>query len=155
VAMDYHLDWLFASIQLSFDSTKRIFPIEDDCISANQQDVDLLVAFERENETHIVLLEAKALTGWSNEQLNSKAKRLSKIFGKDGKRWQNIVPHFILISPNISKGLSSREWPEWMAPNGLIKWITLPGTEKKESVYRCDEKGKSSKDGRYWTIKKR
>ena len=82
VAMDYHLDWLQMALHLA-DNPPPKEPIRnDDLVTGNQEDSDLLVAFDHELTTHIVLIEAKVETGWTNKQLNSKAERLSRIFGE-------------------------------------------------------------------------
>ena len=76
-AMDYHLDWIYASVYLS--QTQDPLPIvltETGCMSGSQEDIDFLIAFEDSRECRIVLLEAKGVTKWSNSQMNSKARPL-------------------------------------------------------------------------------
>lgn len=155
VAMDYHIDWIFASLQCSADSKKKIHQIEEGCITGSQEDVDFIIAFDKDGVTHMVFLEAKGFSGWSNKQMNSKARRLTKIFAKKGDKWPGVIPHFLLISPKKSKQLSSAEWPEWMAPDGEVKWLMLHGTENRERVIRCDEHGKESDKGNCWKVKHR
>ena len=46
--------------------------------TGNQEDADLLVAFEQGDIIHLMLVEAKAETGWTNKQMCSKAKGLSR-----------------------------------------------------------------------------
>jgi hypothetical protein len=107
-SMDFHLDWIFAALKLAFSRTKQtVFPIEIDCIKARPEDIDFLIAYDRGKLCHIVLLEAKGVTGWSNSQMDSKAKRFQKIFGKKGDRWPGVVPHFALISPRRPNGLQA------------------------------------------------
>src|SRR5687767_8811818 len=83
VAMDYHLTWIYAAVVLGsqgFDaSSPKAIPAQDNAsgtIVRNQEDVDLLAAFEDAGTTHIVILEAKGVTGWTNSQMASKARRL-------------------------------------------------------------------------------
>ena len=75
--MDYHLDWIEMALYLA---ERGEFPDETPFrnehfpdINRNQQDVDLLIAFEGgaagEATTHVVLIEAKAYLGWTNAQL--------------------------------------------------------------------------------------
>jgi len=158
-AMDYHLDWLFASLRLASPLPVQkpgVFPNEDTCIEATQEDIDFIIAFEHDGKTHIILLEAKGVTGWTNKQLQSKKDRLVKIFGEEGTRWPEVVPHFAIVSPQKPIRLDSKEWPAWMkTPNGEAAWIRLPGTEKRLRVHRCDNEGKESKDGRHWTTAER
>jgi hypothetical protein len=151
-AMDFHLDWLFAAAKLaSNETTGSIHPIEKDCITATQEDIDFLIAFELEEVCHVILLEAKGVTGWTNLQMNSKAHRLGKIFGADGQRWAGVVPHFAIVSPRQPQRLASQQWPKWMAPNDNIPWIELAGTEGRQCVLRCDHAGAKAKKDEPWT----
>jgi len=73
VAMDYHLDWLSASLFLAANSGHPGPYVQDKTlISATQEDIDLLVAFDGEEGTHIVLIEAKGVTSYSNDQFHHK-----------------------------------------------------------------------------------
>jgi hypothetical protein len=113
--MDYHFDWLYASLQLAdrfpHDADLKDQPFESPdfrlpkakqpvYVNENQEDIDLLVAFETVDTTHLVLVEAKGATSWSNAQLNSKLGRMKTIFDPDAK-WSrsDVQPHLVLISP--------------------------------------------------------
>ena len=87
--MDYHLDWLHAGLFLALpeNDEEGVHLNTETVASDNQEDIDLLVAFEAEDITHLILIEAKAATGWTNKQTLSKAERLQRIFGKDGARY--------------------------------------------------------------------
>lgn len=99
-AMDYHLDWLYAALQVSTDSSKAaVYSNDNGIIKAQQEDIDLLVAYEGLDGYHLILVEAKATTGWTNGQMKSKAARLVEIFGEDGSKWAGVTPHFVLMSP--------------------------------------------------------
>ena len=71
LAMDYHLDWIDVALYLVSKQgirPKTPFPNErSPNINENQQDVDLLIAFEAdgtgEASTHLVHIEAKAYLG--------------------------------------------------------------------------------------------
>ncbi len=88
-AMDYHLDWIYASLYLTQNNptgrVERNFIEEngiaiDHQISGTQEDVDFLLAFvDHENITHIVMIEAKGDSYFSNGQLDSKNKRFKAI----------------------------------------------------------------------------
>lgn len=61
-------------------------------MTATQEDIDFLIAFADKDDSslvHLVMLEAKGVTGWSNSQLARKARRLNAIFGNDGTAWGN------------------------------------------------------------------
>ena len=155
-AMDYHIDWLYASLNLAKDNDlSKIYPNVNRFIKAQQEDIDWLIAFKAQSEYHLVLIEAKGVTGWTNKQMTSKAKRFADIFGKQGNSWPGVVPHFVMMSSSQSKGIKFEKWPQWMAPNGKIKWLELPIPEYLIHVYRCNEQGHESKDGQSWKVKKR
>jgi hypothetical protein len=151
--MDYHLDWVFAAAKLSCEGgTSCIYEIEEGCITATQEDIDFLIAYDEGDVCHVLLLEAKGVTGWTNSQTSSKAHRLRRIFGANGQRWFGIIPHFAIISPRPPQRLAVHDWPNWMAPGGSIPWIKLSNIEGHCRVHRCDSEGKEAKDGGYWTI---
>ena len=109
VAMDYHLDWLHASLFLALaeNDDEGVHLNTETVASGNQEDIDLLVGFEADDTTHLMLIEAKAETGWTNKQTLSKAERLQRIFGKDGARYPRVQPQFGLTSPRPPKQLTS------------------------------------------------
>ena len=80
MAMDYHLDWLTAALY-AHEHGKADLIYENpqqQIIKGNQEDIDLLVAFPEGEKYHIVLVEAKGATGWTNKQMQSKADRLTR-----------------------------------------------------------------------------
>ena len=121
LAMDYHLDW----IELALHRTRypglqpgtHFRNPAPDRINDNQQDSDLLVAFEGDREsrpvTHLVLIEAKAYLSWDNRQLKCKAERLGKIFGGNGCRYEAIEPHLVLMTAHEPKSICTAGWPDW------------------------------------------
>ena len=60
------------------------------------------MAFDGESTTHLVLVEAKVETGWTNKQLKSKAERLAQIFGEGRPGAHLTTPHYVLASPQTS-----------------------------------------------------
>ena len=111
------------------------------------EDVDLLVAFDEGNITHLLLIEAKGETGWTNKQTLSKANRLERIFGTDGTNYPQVKPHFGLMSPRPPKQLKSRLWPAWMTRNGEHIWFELKVPSDRRRVMRCDSIGRPSAGG--------
>jgi hypothetical protein len=55
--------------------------------------VDYLVAYDSGDDTHLILVEAKGVTGWTNKQMASKVGRLVQIFGNDGTMWAGLESH--------------------------------------------------------------
>ena len=73
VAMDYHLDWLQAALILAHTNQDEKSKFcngskEDQVIKGTQEDIDLLVAFKAGEKFHLILVEAKAYSGWTNKQ---------------------------------------------------------------------------------------
>ncbi len=157
VAMDYHLDWIALSLYLTAcpeagDIVPKKGALKE--FNKDQMDTDLLVAFEQEGTTHLVLIEAKGDTGWTNKQMNEKAERLGPIFGAQWVKDLPVQLHFMLMSPRESKRLDPTKWPEWMKPNNKPLWMKLtmgePGSLKKATRSGADRK--PSSDGKFLTI---
>ncbi|MFM5071279.1 hypothetical protein ACEUBL_19855 [Aeromonas veronii] len=133
-AMDYHLDWIYASLYLTKNNTascvERNFidknGIETDYqISGTQEDVDFLLAFvDHENTTHIVMIEAKGDNYFSNGQLDSKNKRFKAIFGNEST-WPDVKPHFLICSPKRPQKISIKEPAYFIFKSSKLLWLEL------------------------------
>lgn len=162
VAMDFHLDWLQMALYLADhgDSLSCAIP-NDHLVKGNQEDVDLLIAFKDQctNETHLVLVEAKADTGWTNKQLRSKACRLDLIFDKHSYGSELVRSHFVLMSPHRPTGIKTDTWPHWMknarvdGSDSPIRWLPLPLRDGLLKVTRCDKEKKPARDGEHLFIR--
>lgn len=152
VAMDYHLDWIHASLFLTLPGIdeEAIHLNTETVASGNQEDVDLFVAFEEGDITHLLLVEAKATTGWTNKQTLSKAERLQRIFGTDGAKYHRVKPHFGLTSPRPPKRLESHLWPAWMTRDGQPIWLELKVPTGRRRVTRCDSRGRPTAVGEFF-----
>ena len=138
VAMDYHFDWLTMALFLGKCPDMENGPISRsevtdninkelaEKINKNQEDIDLLAAFEdgESGKTHLILIEAKADSPWKNDQLKSKAERL-RIFD-EAKIREYCKPHFVLMSPKQPSKLDVK-WPDWMeiAKGKNPPWLQL------------------------------
>ncbi len=154
VAMDYHLDWIHAGLFLS-SSTNQLNKVHENSgpiVTGNQEDIDLLVAFEESGVTHLLMIEAKAATGWTNKQTLSKAGRLREMFCENGKKYRNVKPYFCLTSPRPPQLLESCKWPSWMAPDGEPIWLELEVPDGRRRITRCNEAGKSSAEGDFFKV---
>lgn len=138
VAMDYHLDWLQMALYLAENpSPQSPIPNPDDALfRANQEDVDLLVAFDEGAKPHLVLVEAKMETSWTNKQLGSKVKRLRHIFGEDRPGADLVEWHFVLASPKESRNIDTDCWPPQMTRDGKPVWMELPRPPRLVKVTR-------------------
>ena len=156
VAMDYHLDWIHAGLFLSRSANQlnNVHENKVPIVTANQEDIDLLVAFEDLGVTHLLMIEAKAATGWTNKQTLSKADRLREMFGEgDGrKKYPGVKPSFCLTSPRPPQQLDSHLWPSWMAPGGQPIWLELEVPPGRRRITRCDQEGKSSASGDFFRV---
>lgn len=166
-AMDYHLDWIYASLFLTQEHDEKIFPRNfidnnkkvDLQISGTQEDVDFLLAFiDHKNKTHIVMIEAKGDSYFSNAQLNSKNKRFKAIFG-DEDTWPNVKPHFLLCSPKEPQNVSIEDPVYFMlAKDQNPIWFPLLMGTGKNKVTRCmdgDKNKKPSSEGDHWKVENR
>lgn len=155
-AMDYHIDWIYGSLFLSKSTkTTPVVRIKPDCVTASQEDIDFIIAFDRPGGSAIILLEAKGVTGWSNSQMARKAARFKAIFGNGGQAWDAVTPFFALVSPRKPFELQTKGWPAWMSPGGKVPWISLPNTAGHTRIHRCDANGRETRIGQFWTVANR
>ncbi|WP_254204461.1 hypothetical protein [Aeromonas sp. FDAARGOS 1405] len=163
-AMDYHLDWIYASLYLTQNNptgrVERNFIEENEIetdyqISGAQEDIDFLLAFVDENKiTHIVMIEAKGDSYFSNGQLDSKNKRFKAIFGNENT-WPNVRPHFIICSPKKPQKIKIEEPAYFIFKNSKLPWLELDMGNGKNKVTRCIKNGEPSNNGKHWKVESR
>lgn len=149
VAMDYHLDCIFAALELTHASQK-VYKNKPKIVEGIQEDIDLIVAWEAAGEAHIVMIEAKGVTPFSNKQLRSKVTRLKRIF--DARRRPRITPHFMLASPRESAGIKTAGWPAWTLVNNRPIWLQMRLPKDLLTATRCHEDGRVAAIGDYWKV---
>lgn len=155
VAMDYHLDWIYASLYCAKEGTTRF--IGDNTklrLNSNQEDIDLLIAFEKASNYHLVLIEAKAESGWTNKQLSSKSKRFKQIFGVEQCLWNNVQPNLLLTSPRMPLGLQLNVLPNYLFKSIEEIWFQLEISKKLLKITRCNELGQANINGTNWKVEK-
>lgn len=149
-AMDYHLDWLNAALKLYHDPNikNRALQKSEDCTTGTQQDIDLLLAFDTllySPRYHIVLIEAKGVDSFSNDQLKSKQKRFKTIFSDADKL--NIKVHYVLMAPSspkeykLDEALKTWGW-EFLPlpmPSGLLK-VTRDSGKREWTTWKIEER---------------
>lgn len=169
--MDYHLDWVYASLLLhrdgdqdSYDAAQ--FPGKEKGatvnVGENQEDADLLIAFPHDGLTQLIFVEAKGATLFGNSQIASKGKRLGYIFGSQGKAFADRCHPYFVVScptkpsirsePEGKRGLYIGALPGWMTKNGTdLYWheLVLPPKEGRRRLSRT-----SSAAGSPWRIKR-
>jgi hypothetical protein len=157
VAMDYHLDWLYASIVLLSGEQSK-FEIDDEVFKATQEDIDLLVAYKDETKVYIILLEAKGVEPFTNSQLESKFKRFTKIVSLGNDIGINF--YFATVGPKIPQKIQWDKFNnhEWALVNGVIPHIELSQLKnlllnrELKKLQRVNEKYKKDRNGRYWKV---
>ncbi len=151
VAMDYHLDWLFASLHIAAKGGHEgPHPRDPRLIAGNQEDVDLLVAFDAEEGSHVIMIEAKGVTSHSNRQFRSKTERVSAAFA--APEANHVVPYFVLVSPTPPQHLKSDSPPWMLGKDGKVPWLHLPIPHDLQKIVRCTESGSPSMQGGYWKV---
>lgn len=163
-AMDYHLDWIYASLFLTqIDANDKAFERDyidkdkkvDLQISGTQEDVDFLIAFvDHENTTHIVMIEAKGDSYFSNPQLDSKNKRFKAIFGNEDT-WPNVKPHFLICSPKEPQKINIEEPAYFIFKSSKLLWLELDMGDGKNKVTRCNKDDEACNDGKHWKVESR
>lgn len=158
LAMDYTLDWLHAALTCFLDprAWEHPQPIVANTVTGSQEDVDLLVAWEDQAGPHLLLVEAKGFTGWSNKQMSSKAARLGAICTP--AVLDKIDVHFVLVGPSESKGLNHEAWPEWMRKHNRLHFLPIPDPGVRWGVRRSNPTlgpGDSAKSWSHWSAVKR
>ncbi len=156
VAMDYHLNWIYAACVLTFEqpAQNRIYKNVDKVVDGTQEDVDLLVSYEDPSGMcHLIMLEAKGVTAFSNRQFKHKVERLKQIFRDDGKRWPQVRPYFGLISPKRSTDLNYDICPSWFKVDGKVPWFKMNIPKGRLVLFGCDNRGKPDQERPFWTIK--
>jgi hypothetical protein len=173
-AMDYHLDWIHASLHLAklgvrsapFGNKRhppekivyvgKAEPPKERDISANQEDIDFVIEFGDRDLRHLVLVEAKGDSGFLNKQMSHKALRLGIIFGQNGDQWIGVKPYFAITSPKCPRNLECCDWPRWMVSMVNNKpspiHVELPFPRNPGRVTRCDVDEKPDADGTFWTV---
>ncbi len=156
VAMDYHLNWIYAACALAFDRPVQdcIYQNADKVVTGTQEDVDLLVSYQDSSGMcHIVMLEAKGVTAFSNRQFQHKIDRMKQVFGDDGKRWPTARPYLGLVSPRQPKGLDQDVCPSWLKVDGSVPWLEMNIPSDRLVLYGCDSRGKPYYERPFWTVR--
>ena len=150
VVMDYHLDWLQMAMYLTANpQPSGLIPNPaKDLVKGTQQDIDLLVAFELKRKTHVILVEAKGDTAWSNKQMSLKTDRLKHIFAEGRPGRDAVEPHFVIMSPKESKNENFKATLDGMnlSGNGPV-WLPLPLPNGLVKATRCDRSGADNASG--------
>jgi len=154
--MDYTLDWLYAATRWHLDErvegSKQRWPSGGE-LTASGEDIDLVIAWDKPSP-HLLLLEAKGFTGWSNSQLTSKVQRLAAIFDEETRA--AIQVHFMLVGPAATRGVTTNGWPQWLLKDGHLHFHDLADPGERWAVQRLDASGTPSRHAfTQWQLKRR
>ena len=166
-AMDYHFDWLVGALHLYRKEygNSNVTKNETNLIKGNQEDVDLIVCFKQT----LILIEAKATSGWNEKQLHSKFDRFEAILKlKKELPLSELKVFLVLMSPrkpSLKKPILDRLVGDLEGSKDKGEFNYLPlvinDPNPKESglqfsrVTRCkDNKGVVGKSGEFWKIVK-
>lgn len=147
-ATDYHLNWIAGALSVwrggeqAIGAEQKNAQSEDPpgrwLIERNQEDADLLIAFD----TTLILVEVKAFGGFTNKQIGSKIHRWRLLVSQLKLEKRDMAFHFVLMSrikPNrldppptdLLRGAS--EWPHAKL-NVLAPLEKLKVTGKKPGI---------------------
>ena len=118
-------------------------------LRAQQEDVDHLTACDSRDGMLLIPVKARGVTNWTSRQMDSKARRLVQIFGKDGKIWVGAVPYVVTISPHQPGRLNTSARSRWIAPSGRVPWLRLSVPTVLKGVSCRDVQGKRDASGRH------
>lgn len=156
LAVDYHLNWVYGALlvnagKVSDGATHPIPPPSADDphgrrpYEHNQEDIDLLVAYEADNTTHVVMVEAKAFTAWGTKQMESKLRRLDRILD-DALPSGGVAMHLVLTSFTPPSKLAL-DWGRWADDSGQPPWIPLTKPTGRILIEECDALGTRKQNG--------
>ena len=151
-AMDYHLDWIYASLYCAEKGMTEFITDNPLGLNANQEDIDFLIAFKKDEIYHLILIEAKAESGWTNKQLGSKAEKLRSIFGFNRCIWEDVKSYLLITSPRKPRDLRIDALPIYLQRCMDDIWFQLNIPDYLIKITRCDEKGKASIIGSKWKV---
>lgn len=126
-AVDYPIDWLVGALAvftspLTLEPGATVDPPWKDRIHDSSEDVDLLIAYTVGSVERLILVEAKAFTGWDGKQLQSKVARLKAIFDDRGFLAPNLQASWVMVAPKAKlPNVQTAHWQPWMKPTSVLQ----------------------------------
>lgn len=170
-AMDFHLDWLYAALV----SPPPGLPIElnaslpgTGAVTGSGEDIDFLLCFSedgghgsRSATTHLILIEAKGVTNWDTNQLQSKYQRFLHM--RPAIEAQTDVRTRLLLMSPVNPRLENRQnhalrkvIGELDELFGAVGWIQMNMSGPFDRVVRCDSRGRPIRhDPSHWKVEQR
>ncbi len=99
-------------------------PTGEGLVTGTQQDADLILAWTDEEQTRVVLIEARGYTSWDNAQATAKLARIGAIKDAAGS---TVDIRFVLTSPRPPEVLDLSAWPTWaLTTTSQPFWLKMP-----------------------------
>lgn len=181
LAMDFHLNWLAAALQLAFrdrsvdeDLVQGPFAMSPEALEGevsrrwvferNHEDIDLLIGWRGpDGRWKLVLIEAKAHSSFSTKQLASKSARFAAIFGPDGEAYAQDPVDVALVLAGFRAPQQSQftqVWEEFSrretgTHDKRVRFVALDTVPEVLIVGEHDKSGKPKTDGRHWRVHRR
>jgi len=162
-ATDYHIAWLAGALAVYTEGAdqavaKRARPNPSvngsSLVEGNQEDIDVVIA----SGFDLILIEAKGVGAWDNDQLRSKLARLELVRNEYMSFITKTPPasplinfHFLIMSPHLPGNLEV-EWPEWTRGKSSMPWIPFDISGDRLAVSRCDTSGTPAARSENWCI---
>ncbi len=137
VAMDYHLNWIHASLAIA----RGAQGVTKSLVKQSQEDIDLLVAFRDAHcQYHLIFLEAKGYSSNPSEcstksqmfehftltKTGQKIDRLTQILNDHKGNAPKVIPYFVLVSGYKQKNLDSFPYlASKIGQKERVKWLEL------------------------------
>ena len=109
-------------------------------VEGNQEDIDLVIA----SGFDLILIEAKGVGAWDNDQLRSKLARLELVRNEYMSSITKTPPasplinfHFLIMFPHLPGNLEV-ECPEWTRRKSKMPWIPFDISGDRLAVSRRD-----------------
>ncbi|MGC5583403.1 hypothetical protein [Ornithinimicrobium sp. W1665] len=178
LAMDFHLNWLAAALQLAYrgksvnedlaqssnESAGQISGApKGKAFERNQEDIDLLLGWVAGERTKLVLVEAKAHTSWQTGQVASKSARFAAIFGTNGQTYADapVDVAFVLAGfktpkqPQFMKAWDQFALRETGTHSKTRRFIPLDIPSEVLVVGEHDGQGNSQTNGGHWRVSRK
>jgi len=159
-ATDYHINWLAGALAVFVKGEPMVSkplpnPAKENrkLVEGNQEDVDLLIV----NGQDMIMIEAKAYSDFTLEQIESKLVRLNllnEFYGTLDPAPEQKIRFFLALQgpKNPAELLAKVGWPGWITNKKDRAWIELQLNQPMTilEVTRCDQAGRSNEHGPMW-----
>lgn len=177
LAMDFHLNWLAAALQLAFDHKsvgedldQTVLSLSVDGVEGavperstferNQEDIDLLLGWRDGEDYKLVLVEAKAHSAFSTKQIASKSARFAAIFGPEGERYAGRPVQIAIVLAGFREPQQSQfktAWGELAIRETNVddkhpRFVSLLTAPQVLMVGEHDDTGKPKTGGKLWRV---